>query len=223
MSLAAGSLATRPEILVAALLAGGTEAQKQRWLPQIAAGARLVAVAVTEPDHGSDVAGIQCRAQQTEDGSWSISGTKLWCTFAGRAELLLVLCRTTPGAGHRGETLFVIEKPAFSGREFHHAQPGGGSLRGRAIPTIGYRGMHTFELAFDEYRVPGSALLGGPAGLNQGFYLQMKGFAMGRLQTAARGVGLMQAAVDLGLSYAQERTVFGRALVSGSWPGRRWD
>src|SRR5262249_19974274 len=92
---AGGSLITRPEILVSALLRGGTEAQRRAWLPVIASGEKLVAVAVTEPDHGSDVASIACRAVRRPDGDWEISGTKLWCTFAGRSELLMVLCRTS--------------------------------------------------------------------------------------------------------------------------------
>ncbi|HEY6538877.1 MAG TPA: acyl-CoA dehydrogenase family protein [Candidatus Dormibacteraeota bacterium] len=221
VSLTAGSLVTRPEIVVAALLAGGTEEQKQRWLPAIASGAKLTAVAVTEPDHGSDVAGIQCRAQPHADGGWTISGTKLWCTFAGRAELLLVLCRTKPGAGHRGQSLFLIEKPPHPGRDFRDVQPGGGRLTGHAIPTIGYRGMHTFELAFDGYQVPATALVGGEDGLDRGFYLQMAGFDMGRLQTAARAVGLIQAALDASCRYAGERVVFGRPLRDWQLTGAR--
>jgi (2S)-methylsuccinyl-CoA dehydrogenase len=211
---AGGSLITRPEILVAALLAGGTEAQKRAWLPQIASGQKLVAIAVSEPDYGSDVGGIQCQAQPSADGAWSLTGTKMWCTFAGRADVILVLCRTRPGAGHRGESLFVVEKPSIPGREFRHDQAGGGSLAGRAIPTIGYRGMHTFELVFDHYVVPASGLLGAESGLNRGFYLQMQGFSAGRLQTAARAVGLMQAALDASCRYARERRVFDQPLES---------
>ena len=206
----AGSLMTRPEILVRALLRGGTEEQRRRWLPRIADGSLLVAVAVTEPDHGSDVASLRCRAIPMPDGAWAIDGTKMWCTFAGRAELLMVVCRTAD-AGHRGLSVFVLEKPAFPGRTFEHVQPGGGTLRGRAIPTIGYRGMHTFELAFERYVVPSDALVGGEAGRDRGFYLTMDGFALGRLQTAARAVGLMQAATDAAMAYAGQRLIFGRA------------
>lgn len=209
-----GSLITRPEILVAALLAGGTEAQKREWLPQIASGQKLVAIAVSEPDYGSDVAGIQCQARPDEVGAWSLTGTKMWCTFAGGADVILVLCRTRPGGGHRGESLFIVEKPRFSGGEFRHAQAGGGSLAGRAIATIGYRGMHTFELVFDQYLVPASGLLGAESGLDRGFYLQMQGFSAGRLQTAARAVGLMQAALDASCRYALERKVFDQPLSS---------
>jgi len=213
----AGSLMTRPEILVRALLRGGTEEQRRQWLPAIAAGEKLVAVAVTEPDYGSDVASITCRASRGSDGHWEISGTKLWCTFAGRSELLMVLCRTSD-AGHRGQSLFIVEKPAYSGHSFSHRQPEGGSLDGRAIPTIGYRGMHTFELAFDRYRVPGAALVGGDEWLDRGFYLQMEGFAVGRIQTAARAVGVMQAALDDALAYARERRAFGRAISDFQLP-----
>lgn len=208
---AGGSLITRPEILVRALLLGGTAEQKQRWLPAIATGERLVAVAVTEPDHGSDVARIQCRANRLPGGGWEINGTKLWCTFAGRAEILMVLCRTAE-AGHRGLSVFIVEKPPFAGHEFEYQHAEGGLLRGRAIPTIGYRGMHTFELSFDGFRVPADALVGGEAWLNRGFYLQMEGFSMGRIQTAGRAVGLMQAAVDDAIAYAKARSVFGEPI-----------
>lgn len=213
----AGSLMTRPEILVRAILRGGTEEQRRRWLPAIASGGKLVAVAVTEPDHGSDVASITCRANRLPAGDWEITGTKLWCTFAGRSELLMILCRTSD-AGHRGQSLFVVEKPAFSGHAFSHHQPEGGSMEGRAIPTIGYRGMHTFELAFDRYRVPAAGLVGGEEWLDRGFYLQMEGFAVGRIQTAARAVGLMQAALEDALAYARERRVFGRTVSDFQLP-----
>jgi (2S)-methylsuccinyl-CoA dehydrogenase len=212
-----GSLMTRPEILVRALLRGGTEEQKQRWLPAIASGELLVAVGVTEPDYGSDVAQLKCRARQLEDGSWEITGTKLWCTFAGRSELLMILCRTGE-AGHRGLSVFVVEKPAFAGHDFEHVQPDGGSLRGRAIPTLGYRGMHTYELAFDGYRVPPIALVGGRDWLNRGFYLQMEGFAVGRIQTAGRAVGVMQAALDDALQYTRDRRAFGSAIAEFELP-----
>jgi (2S)-methylsuccinyl-CoA dehydrogenase len=206
---AAGSLMTRPEILVRALLSGGTEEQRRRWLPGIASGDQLVAVAVTEPNFGSDVAGIRCRAQKGSSGSWVVNGTKLWCTFAGRAHLLTLLCRSGDEADHRGLSLFVAEKPSFHGKVFEHRQPSGGLLRGRAIPTIGYRGLHTFELLFQDYRLPPESLVGREG---QGFYLQMHGFSVGRLQTAARGVGLMHAAIADALGYAQRRHVFGRPI-----------
>lgn len=213
---AGGSLITRPEILVGALLTAGTSEQKARWLPPIASGEQLVAVAVTEPDFGSDVASLKCRADRLPDG-WRVNGAKLWCTFAGRAELLMLLCRTG-AAGHRGLSVFVLEKPAFAGHEFEVRQSGGGSLRGRAIPTVGYRGMHTFELVFEDFLLPEEALLGGDEWLDRGFYIQMGGFSVGRLQTAGRAVGVMDAALADALAYTRERRVFGRPVAELQLP-----
>lgn len=211
---AAGSLITRPEILARALVAGGTEDQKLRWLPRLAAGEIMAAVAVTEPDHGSDVAGLTFSASPHGDG-WRLDGTKTWCTFAARADVLMVLARTDPdrSAGHRGLSLFVVEKDQAPSTGFVLSQPGGGRLEGRPIDTLGYRGMHSYELAFDGWRVPGDCLVGGKSGLGRGFYLQMEGFENGRLQTAARAVGVMQAAFEAALRYASQRVVFGRPTV----------
>ncbi len=208
-----GSLITRPEILTRAIVQGGTDEQKQRWLPRIASGELMVGVMVTEPDYGSDVANIKVTATPT-DGGYRISGVKTWATFAGRADLLMLLARTDPdrSTGHRGLSLFVVEKEAAPGHAFAFARPDGGKIEGRAIDTIGYRGMHSFEVAFDDWFVPAENLVGGEAGLGRGFYLQMEGFENGRLQTAARAVGLMQAAFEAGLSYAQERRVFGQSV-----------
>ncbi len=208
-----GSLITRPEILTRAIVQGGTEEQKQRWLPGIASGELMVGVMVTEPDYGSDVANIKVTATPTE-GGYLVSGVKTWATFAGRANVLMLLARTDPdrGAGHRGLSLFVVEKDAAAGHAFAFEQPGGGKVEGRAIDTIGYRGMHSFEVAFDGWFVPADSLVGGEVGLGRGFYLQMEGFENGRLQTAARAIGLMQAAFEAGLSYAQERRVFGQSV-----------
>ncbi len=208
-----GSLITRPEILTRAIVQGGTDEQKQRWLPRIASGELMVGVMVTEPDYGSDVANIKVTATPT-DGGYRISGVKTWATFAGRADLLMLLARTDPdrSTGHRGLSLFVVEKEAAPGHAFAFERPDGGKIEGRAIDTIGYRGMHSFEVAFDDWFVPAENLVGGEAGLGRGFYLQMEGFENGRLQTAARAVGLMQAAFEAGLSYAQERRVFGQSV-----------
>ncbi|HEX2029754.1 MAG TPA: acyl-CoA dehydrogenase family protein, partial [Nitriliruptorales bacterium] len=210
----AGSLITRPEIIAAAILRGGTEEQKRRWLPQIASGEKMCAVAVTEPDYGSDVAMLKTSA--TRDGDdWVINGVKTWCTFAGRAELLLLLARTDPdrSRAHRGLSLFVVEKPRHTGHAFEQEQEGGGRMQARAIPTIGYRGMHSFEISFEGWRVPHDHLIGGDEGLNRGFYLQMQAFAAGRLQTAARANGLMQAALQDAVAYTRQRQVFGTALA----------
>lgn len=217
---AGGSLMTRPEILTRALLAGGTPDQRRRWLPSIAAGDVMVAVAVTEPDRGSDVAGLRFAARPAPGGGWLLDGTKTWCTFAGRAEVLMLLARTEPGvAGHRGLSLFVVPKPRDAGHAFDHVQeaaggaPGGGRLRGRAIPTIGYRGMHSFEVSFENWWVPDDALVGGEAGRGRGFHLTMEGFENGRLQTAARALGVMRAAHEAATDYATERMVFGRPVA----------
>ena len=215
---AAGSLVTRPEIMARAVLEGGTEEQKQRWLRGLAAGEPLVAVAVTEPATGSDVASVALRATPVEiDGErhWRLSGAKTWCTFAGKAGAILLLARTNPEAKppHRGLSLFVVEKPSTDDKAFVHRSPLGGTLTGSAIPTIGYRGMHSFELAFEDYVVPHSALVGEDAGMGRGFYYTMRGFAGGRLQTAARANGLMRAAFEAALRYAEERSVFGRPVA----------
>lgn len=211
---AAGSLITRPEILARALLAGGTDAQKAHWLPRIAAGEPLVAISVTEPGTGSDVASVALRASRCE-GGWRLNGAKTWCTFAGKAELILVLARTDPDpqAGHRGLSLFLVEKPSTTAHEFAHQSPGGGEMSGRAIPTLGYRGMHSFEMFYDDFFVPDSHVLGGEEGLGKGFYYQMRGFSGGRIQTAARATGLMQAAFEAALRYSQDRKVFGQSVA----------
>ncbi len=209
----AGSLITRPEILSKALVRGGTEEQKAEWLPKIAAGELMCGVAVTEPDYGSDVAGIKVTA--TRDGEeYGINGVKTWCTFAGRANLLMVLARTDPDRDlkHKGLSLFVVEKPSFPGHAWQHDSPLGGRMEAKAIPTIGYRGMHSFEISFDDYRVPAGNLVGGEDQLGKGFYLQMDAFANGRLQTAARANGVMQAAFEAAVDYARERHVFGVPL-----------
>ena len=217
-----GSLITRPEILTRALVKGGTEAQKQEWLPKLATAEVMAAVAVTEPDFGSDVAGIKVTATPT-DGGWLINGVKTWCTFGARADALMLLARTDPDRTktHRGLSMFVVPKPRGEGHGFEFVQeagadggaPGGGKMEGRAIDTIGYRGMHSYEIAFDAWFVADANQVGGPDGLGKGFYYQMEGFENGRLQTAARAVGVMQAAYEDARQYALDRTVFGRPIA----------
>ncbi len=219
-----GSLITRPEILTRALVKGGTEAQKQEWLPKLAVAEVMPAVAVTEPDYGSDVASITVSATPAEgpDGKpgYVINGVKTWCTFGARADVLALLARTDPdrSRGARGLSLFIVPKPRGEGHGFQFDQPaiaGGtaGRLEGRAIDTIGYRGMHSYEVALDNWWVPAENLVGGEDGVGKGFYLQMAGFENGRLQTAARAVGVMQAAYEAALEYAQNRKIFGPALL----------
>ncbi len=211
---AAGSLITRPEILARALLAGGTGAQKRRWLPGLAAGDPLCAIAITEPDFGSDVASLQLKATRTE-GGWLLNGAKTWCTFAGKAGVLMVVARTDPdrSAGHRGLSLLLVEKPSTEDHEFTVTQERGGRLHGRAIPTIGYRGMHSFDLAFEDFFVPAANLIGEEGGLGKGFYLTMTGMTGGRMQTAARALGVMKAALQAAIRYAGDRKVFGAPLA----------
>ncbi len=211
---AAGSLITRPEILTRALISGGTQEQKSKWLPRIAVGDPLCAIAITEPDHGSDVAGLALRGTPSA-GGWLLNGAKTWCTFAGKAGLIMVVTRTNPdrSLGHRGLSLLLVEKPSFDGHEFEFVQPGGGRLTGRAIPTIGYRGMHSFDLSFEDFWVPDENVIGEKAGLGRGFYLTMAGMTGGRIQTAGRALGVMRASLKAAISYARDRKVFGAPLV----------
>jgi (2S)-methylsuccinyl-CoA dehydrogenase len=215
---AAGSLITRPEILAKALLAGGTDAQKQTWLPRIASGELMVAISVTEPNVGSDVASLACRAQRaTVDGvdGWVLDGAKSWCTFAGRANIIALLARTDPDAarGARGLSLFIVPKETFEGHEFEHTQPGGGRIEGKADATPGYRGMHSYTLNLERYFVPADHLVGGEEGEGRGFYLQMAGFAAGRLQTGGRACGVAQAALEKTAEYVVQRSQFKRPLI----------
>ena len=214
-----GSLITRPEIMTRALLSGGTQAQKERWLPQLASAEVLAAIAVTEPDFGSDVASINTTATRTA-GGWVLNGTKTWCTFAARANVLVLLARTDPDRtkAHRGLSLFLVEKEVSDSKGFLLIQDdrsgGSGRLEGRPIDTLGYRGMHSYELSFDSWFVPNDNLVGGEDGLGQGFYFQMAGFENGRLQTAARAIGVMQAAYEAALEYSRNRTVFGEPIIN---------
>jgi (2S)-methylsuccinyl-CoA dehydrogenase len=214
---AAGSLITRPEILSRALLAGGTETQKQYWLPKIAQGNPLCAISITEPDYGSDVASLTLKATRTKNG-WFLNGAKTWCTFAGKAGLVMVVARTgdDKAEGHRGLSLMLVEKPSYEGHEFIYENPNGGKLTGHAIATIGYRGMHSFDLAFENFFVPDACVIGEEAGLGKGFYFTMSGMVGGRIQTAARAAGVMTAALKASVKYATDRRVFGSAL--GDFP-----
>ncbi len=219
-----GSLITRPEILTRALVKGGTEEQKHKWLPLLATAEVMPAVAVTEPDYGSDVAGIKVMATPAEgpngEAGWVINGVKTWCTFGARADALTLLARTDPDRSktHRGLSLFIVPKPRGDAHGFELTQdidgtPTGGKMEGRPIDTIGYRGMHSYEIALENWWVPAENQIGMEEGLGKGFYYQMAGFENGRLQTAARAVGVMQAAYDLGLDYAENRKVFGESIL----------
>ena len=204
-----GSLGTRAEIAAELILHGGTEAQKQRWLPPIAAGEVLPTAVFTEPDHGSDLAHLKSRGSKVE-GGWRIDGNKTWITHASRATLMTVLARTDPAKpDHNGLSMFLAEKqPGKDAEEF----PDEG-LSGTEIKVLGYRGMKEYELSFDAFRVPAEALLGGEGGLGKGFRYLMTTFESARIQTAARAVGVAQAALDEGTKYACQRVQFGKPLV----------
>ena len=218
-----GSLITRPEILTRALVRGGTEAQKQEWLPKLATAEVMAAVAVTEPDFGSDVAGIKVTAVEAAgpngEPGYVINGVKTWCTFAARADVLMLLARTDADRSktHRGLSVFIVPKPQGDAHGFEFTQEHGGQvtakLEGRPIDTIGYRGMHSYEIALENWWVPAENLIGEDEGKGKGFYYQMEGFENGRLQTAARAVGVMQAAYEAALEYANNRNVFGRNIM----------
>ena len=218
-----GSLITRPEILTRALVKGGTEEQKQEWLPKLATAEVMAAVAVTEPDYGSDVAGLKVTATPAEgpngEAGYVVNGVKTWCTFAGRADVLMLLARTNPDRSltHKGLSLFIVPKPRGDAHGFEFTQQvqangSTGKMEGRPIDTIGYRGMHSYEIAFDNWWVSAKNLIGEESGLGKGFYYQMEGFENGRLQTAARAVGVMQAAYEAAYDHAHNRNVFGKNI-----------
>lgn len=214
---AAGSLITRPEILSKALIKGGTENQQSHWLPQIAAGQLMVAISVTEPDVGSDVASLKCRATKAVvegEAGYVINGPKAWCTFAGRADIIALLARTNPDPKlkAKGLSLFIIPKDRFTGHSFEMNQASGGRIIGKADATPGYRGMHSFTLNFENYFVPANHLVGEEEGVGKGFYLQMAGFAAGRLQTGGRATGLSQAALEKTVEYVVDRSQFGQPI-----------
>ncbi|HYC54773.1 MAG TPA: acyl-CoA dehydrogenase, partial [Candidatus Binatia bacterium] len=194
------------------------EEQKKKWLAPVSAGELMVGISVTEPNVGSDVASVSCKAERGEVGGqsgWIINGAKAWCTFAGRANVLALLARTDPNpkSGARGLSLFIVEKESFDGHEFEMRQSTGGVLVGHADATPGYRGMHSYTLSFENYFVPADNLIGGEGGLNKGFYLQMNGFAAGRLQTGGRATGLAQAALETTANYTLDRKQFGNSLI----------
>ena len=214
---AAGSLHTRPEILAHALLTGGTDAQKEEWLPKLASGEVLVAIGVTEPDVGSDNANLPGRATPTTgDGvqGWRINGAKAWSTFSGRADVISMLVRTNPNpeAAGRGLSVLIVPKDPHYGHEWTQPQPEGGSMSATANPTPGYRGMHSFTVAIDNYFVPHANLVGEDEGMGRGFALQMGGFAVGRLQTGGRACGVAQASLEKACQYVTQREQFGKPI-----------
>src|SRR6185312_488825 len=201
-----GSLATRSEIAAELILNGGTQEQKDYWLPKIATGEILPTAVFTEPAGGSDVAALKTRG--VKDGDvYKITGNKTWITHAARADVMTLLVRTTSAPGYRGLSMFLAEKPRFTDSEMFPAK----GMSGGEIGVLGYRGMKEYEIGFDGFEVPAKNLLGQEEG--QGFKQLMQTFESARIQTAARAVGVALAAMDLGLRYALERTQFGKQLI----------
>ena len=202
-----GSLGTRSEIAEELILNGGTDAQKQEWLPKIASGEVMPTAVFTEPNTGSDLASLTTRA--VKDGDvYRITGQKTWITHAARADLMTVLARTDPNEkGYRGLSMFLAPKPRGTDDNPFPAD----GMTGGEIEVLGYRGMKEFDISFDNFAVPAANLLGGVEG--QGFKQLMQTFEAARIQTAARAIGVAQAALDLGLRYGMERNQFGKPIV----------
>ena len=202
-----GSLGTRSEIAAELILCGGTEEQKQEFLPKIASGEILPTAVFTEPNTGSDLASLRTRA--VKDGDvYKISGNKTWITHPVRADVMTVLARTNPSeAGYKGLSMFLAKKPRGTDENPFPAQ----GMSGGEIEVLGYRGMKEYEIAFDGFEVPAANLLGEVEG--QGFKQLMQTFESARIQTAARAVGVAQNALELGLRYAHERIQFGKPLL----------
>ena len=203
-----GSLGTRSEIAAELILGGGTAEQKAKWLPKIASGEVLPTAVFTEPNTGSDLASIKTRAVREGD-VYKVYGNKTWITHPVRADLMTLLVRTNPKeAGHRGLSMFLAEKPRGDDATPFPAK----GMTGTEIEVLGYRGMKEYEIAFDGFEVKAENLLGGVEGL--GFKQLMQTFEAARIQTAARAIGVAQAAMEQALDYAQNRVQFGTPIVS---------
>jgi (2S)-methylsuccinyl-CoA dehydrogenase len=202
-----GSLGTRSEIAAELILGSGTDVQKQKWLPKIASGEVLPTAVFTEPNTGSDLASIKTRAVREGD-VYKIYGNKTWITHPVRADLMTLLVRTNPKeSGHRGLSMLLAEKPRGDDKNPFPAK----GMSGTEIEVLGYRGMKEYEIAFDGFEVKAENLLGGAEGL--GFKQLMQTFESARIQTAARAIGVAQAAMEQALDYAQNRTQFGGPIV----------
>ncbi len=202
-----GSLGTRSEIAAELILGSGTAAQKEKWLPKIASGAVLPTAVFTEPNTGSDLASIKTRAVR-EGGVYKVYGNKTWITHPVRADLMTLLVRTNQKeTGHRGLSMLLAEKPRGNDKDPFPAK----GMSGTEIEVLGYRGMKEYEIAFDGFEVKAENLLGGVEGL--GFKQLMQTFESARIQTAARAIGVAQAAMEQALDYAQNRVQFGGPII----------
>lgn len=203
-----GSLGTRSEIAAELIRLGGTDAQKEHYLPKLASGEILPTAVFTEPNNGSDLANLRTRAIRDGD-TYKITGNKTWITHASRSDLMTLLTRTNPDeAGYRGLSMLLAEKPRGTDATPFPAE----GMSGGEIEVLGYRGMKEYELSFDGFTVPAENLLGGVEG--QGFKQLMATFESARIQTAARAVGVAQNALEIGMRYAQERVQFGKPLYA---------
>jgi (2S)-methylsuccinyl-CoA dehydrogenase len=203
-----GSLGTRSEIAAELILGSGTEDQKRKWLPKIASGEVLPTAVFTEPNTGSDLASLRTRAVR-EGNTYKVYGNKTWITHPVRADLMTLLVRTNPAeSGYRGLSMLLAEKPRGDDKTPFPAPGMGGS----EIEVLGYRGMKEFEIAFDGFAVKAENLLGGIEGM--GFKQLMATFESARIQTAARAIGVAQAAMEQGLSYATARVQFGEPIAA---------
>jgi len=203
-----GSLGTRSEIAAELILCGGTDEQKQKWLPLIASGEKLPTAVFTEPNTGSDLGALRTRAVKAGE-DYVVTGNKTWITHAARTHVMTLLARTDPDSdNYAGLSMFLAEKtPGDDANPFPSAGMSGGE-----IEVLGYRGMKEYELGFDGFRVAGENLLGGAEG--QGFKQLMQTFESARIQTAARAIGVAQSAMEIALGYAEERQQFGKALIA---------
>jgi alkylation response protein AidB-like acyl-CoA dehydrogenase len=180
------------------LLRFGTEEQKRRYLPRMACGEIRATMAMTEPGGGSDLQAMRTIARKDIDG-YVINGSKTWITNARHSQLIALLCKTDPSAmpAHKGISILLVEH-------------GPGLTVSKDLPKLGYKGVESCELTFDDHRTGPDAVLGGPEGC--GFAQMMNGLETGRLQVAARALGVARAALDDALSYAQERETFGKPI-----------
>lgn len=205
--LGVGSLSTRSEIAAELIRLGGTEKQKEKYLSKIASGSVLPTAVFTEPNTGSDLANLRTRAELNGD-VYKVKGNKTWITHAARADMMTLLARTDQGVdGYRGLSMFLAEKPRSDDPENPFPADG---MSGGEIPVLGYRGMKEYEIGFDGFEIPRSQLLGGEEG--QGFKQLMATFESARIQTAARAIGVAQNAMELGITYAQDRIQFGKPI-----------
>ena len=203
-----GSLGTRSEIAAELIRLGGTDAQKEHYLPKLASGEILPTAVFTEPNNGSDLAHLRTRAIKDGD-TYKVTGNKTWITHAARSDLMTLLTRTNPDeAGYRGLSMLLAEKPRGTDDDPFPAN----GMSGGEIEVLGYRGMKEYELSFDGFEVPTANLLGGEEG--QGFKQLMATFESARIQTAARAVGVAQNALEIGMRYAKDRVQFSKPLFS---------